>query len=58
MVVEGLTGPTLMVQDTEVEEAEPVDQVHQWEATNLLTPVAGVDSMGITLQNAQTRFCS
>ena len=53
MAVEGLTGTTLMVQYTEVEEAEPIDQADQWEAAHLLTPVTGVDSMGIALQNAQ-----
>ena len=53
MAVEGLTGTTLMVQDTEMEEAKPIDQVDQREAAHLLTPVTGVDSIGITWQNAQ-----
>ena len=29
MAVDGLTGTTLMVQDTEVEETEPINQVDQ-----------------------------
>ena len=58
MAVEGLTGTSLMVQDTEVEEAEPIDQADPCKAAHLLTPVTGMASMGITLQNAQTRLCS